>query len=256
MNTWDSEQYLKFKQQRTQPAIDLAGRIGLEAPADILDLGCGPGNSTEILARRYPHAHILGIDNSPDMIDAAKAAHPDWEFQLCDAGRELSALGRRFDIVFSNACLQWIPGHAALLRSMMALLRPGGVLAVQVPMNGREPIHQIIGRLAASPRWKDAFPTPRVFHTLSQEEYYDHLAALSSHFDLWQTTYFHQLHAHSDIMEWYRGTGLRPYLEVLDQPGKDRFEQEVLAEVVEAYPPQANGDILFRFPRFFFTAVK
>lgn len=256
MIQWDSSQYLKFKSQRTQPAIDLAERIGLDAPADILDLGCGPGNSTEILARRYPNAHILVIDNSPDMIQAAKAAYPGGEFCLCDAGRELSSLGHTFDVVFSNACLQWIPDHPALLRNMMALLKPGGVLAVQIPMNQQEPIHQIISDLAASPRWKDHFPSPRVFYTLSQGEYYDLLATLGTRFDLWQTTYFHQMPTHEAIMEWYRGTGLRPYLEVLSPADKTRFEQDVLAEVVRAYPLQANGDILFRFPRFFFTAVK
>ena len=256
MIQWDSSQYLKFKSQRTQPAIDLAGRIGLDDPADILDLGCGPGHSTEILASRYPNAHILGIDNSPDMIKAAKAAYPSGEFRLCDASRELSSLGRTFDVVFSNACLQWIPDHPALLRNMMALLKPGGVLAVQVPMNQQEPIHKIINDLVTSPRWKDRFPSLRVFYTLSQGEYYDLLATLGTRFDLWQTTYFHQMPRHEAIMEWYRGTGLRPYLEMLAPADKTRFEQDVLAEVVRAYPLQANGDILFRFPRFFFTAVK
>lgn len=256
MADWNAAQYLKFQAERTQPAIDLANRVALENPADILDIGCGPGNSTRVLQRRFPRARILGIDSSPAMVEAAQAACPDLSFRLCDAGRELGRLGQKFDLVFSNACLQWVPDHAALLPSMMALLKENGVLAVQIPMNYEEPIHRIIGALAASARWKGKLQHPRVFYTLSQEQYFDLLAGLSREFTLWQTTYFHRMKSHADIIEWYRGTGLRPYLEALDGAGRMEFEREVYTEVSRAYPQQANGEIIFRFPRFFFTAVK
>ena len=119
MSSWDAAQYLKFGAQRTQPSRDLAARIPLEQPRKIIDIGCGPGNSTEVLRQRFPQADILGVDSSPEMIRAAAQAHPEMDF----------------DVVFSNACIQWIPNHPKLLREMMQLLRPGGILAVQIPIN-------------------------------------------------------------------------------------------------------------------------
>ena len=255
MAQWDSGQYLKFEAQRTQPAMDLARRIPLEAPADVLNVGCGPGNSSRVLAERFPKARICGLDSSPEMIATAREKQPDLEFRLCDAGRELSSLGRRFDVVFSNACIQWIPGHEALVANMLGLLRPGGVLAVQTPMNYHEPIHRIIGELVASEEWKTAFPRPRIFHNLTPGRYFDLLAAIAADFTLWETTYYHVLGSHADILEWYRGTGLRPYLAVLTEAQQKRFEAAVYERVVAAYPPQANGAIIFRFPRFFFLAT-
>ncbi|MCI1966150.1 MAG: methyltransferase domain-containing protein [Oscillospiraceae bacterium] len=255
MQNWNSRQYLKFGAERTQPAVDLANRIELEHPVKIVDIGCGPGNSTEVLARRFPGAEILGVDSSSQMIEAAKQNHPDLAFRLCDAGRDLPKLGRgTFDVVFSNACIQWIPNHPQLLRNMMALLCPGGVLAVQTPMNAQEPIHRIIGEVVKSPRWASRFSNRRIFYNLTQSEYFDLLGDLSPDFTLWQTTYFHRMKSHDGIMEWYRGTGLRPYLEELDEEARTVFQKEIYDRVVSAYPKQKSGEILFRFPRLFFLA--
>ena len=257
MAKWNSSQYLKFGAERTQPAVDLANRIGVEAPEKIIDIGCGPGNSTEVLARRFPGARVLGIDSSPEMIEAAKRDHPDLAFRLCDAGRDLPLLGQgTFDVVFSNACIQWIPDHPKLLRDMMNLLRPGGMLAVQTPMNYDEPIHRIIGEVVRSEKWAARFPNPRIFYNLTQGEYFDLLSELSSDFTLWQTIYFHRLKSHENIIEWYRGTGLRPYLSALSEAERPAFEREIFRRVVSAYPKQKNGEIIFRFPRFFFLATK
>ena len=255
MPDWDAAQYLKFAGQRTRPALDLAARIPLAEPADVLDVGCGPGNSTEVLAARYPRARILGIDSSPQMIREAARNHPQMEFRLCDAGRDLAALGRQFDVVFSNACIQWVPDHPRLIRDMLALLRPGGMLAVQVPMNYQEPIHRIIGELAASDEWRAELASARIFHTLSQEAYFDILAAEAGQFQMWQITYLHRMPSHEAIMDWYKGTGLRPYLSLLSGERAAAFEQAVLEEVAARYPKQGNGEIIFRFPRFFFTAT-
>ncbi|MVB12169.1 Trans-aconitate 2-methyltransferase [Caprobacter fermentans] len=256
MTDWNSSQYLKFSAERTQPAIDLANRIRVETPGKIADIGCGPGNSTEVLLRRFPGAEVLGADSSQEMIEAAKRNLPGLEFRLCDAGRELSALGGDFGIVFSNACIQWIPNHQKLLRGMMNLLRPGGVLAVQTPMNQEEPIHRIIGEVVGSEKWTSRFPNPRIFHNLTQGEYFDLLSELSSDFTMWQTTYFHRLKSLRDIMEWYRGTGLRPYLAALPEAERAEFERDVFERLEASYPEQKNGEIIFRFPRFFFLAVK
>ena len=254
--SWNSEQYLKFKTERTQPAIDLANRIPVQSPADIIDIGCGPGNSTDILKKRYPNAAVVGADNSENMLEAARKNYTDIEFILCDASKELNNIGRKFDVVFSNACIQWVPDHPKLLREMMSLLKEGGALAVQIPMNYDEPIHRIIGEAVKSEKWRDKFSDPRQFYTLTPEKYYDILAEISSDFSMWQTTYFHRMKSHSDIMEWYKSTGLRPYLEALSHADKTEFEKDIFREVERAYPKQANGEIIFRFPRLFFTAIK
>lgn len=254
--SWNSEQYLKFKAERTQPAIDLANRITVRSPTDIVDIGCGPGNSTEILKKRYPNAAVVGADNSENMLEAARQKYPNIEFILCDASNDLNGIGRKFDIVFSNACIQWVPDHHKLLREMMSLLKEGGELAVQIPMNYDEPIHKIIGETASSEKWRDKFNDPRHFYTLTPEKYYDILSEISSDFSMWQTAYFHRMKSHSNIMEWYKSTGLRPYLETLSPADKEEFEKDIFTEVEKAYPKQANGEIIFRFPRLFFKAVK
>ena len=256
MQNWDAAQYLRFKGERTRPAEDLLGRIANENPAKVVDIGCGPGNSTRKLADRYPQADVLGVDSSSEMIRAAKEANPSLSFRLCDAGRELPALGSGFDVVFSNACIQWVPNHTQLLPDMMGLLKKGGTLAVQAPMNYEEPIHRIIQAVSSSERWRPLFSNPRVFYNLKPEEYYDLLASLTSEFSIWTTTYFHIMRTHADIIEWYKGTGLRPYLNALQEPDRSEFEREITAEVQKAYTPRPDGSIIFRFPRLFFTATK
>lgn len=256
MADWDSAKYLEFVNERTQPAIDLANRIHLDDPGRILDIGCGPGNSSAVLAGRFPKADILGVDNSPAMIESARDKHPEIRFQLCDAARDLPALPGGYDVVFSNACIQWIPDHPRILQEMMGLLSLGGVLAVQTPMNYQEPIHLIIGEVSTSRKWAAKFDDPRIFHNLEQGEYFELLSGLATEFTLWQTSYFHVMSSHEDIMEWYRGTGLRPYLNALPDSDKRDFEADIYREIVKAYPVQRNGQIIFRFPRFFFTATR
>lgn len=254
MSDWNSVQYLKFENERTQPAIDLVNRINMDNPKKIIDVGCGPANSTQVLANKFPKAYVLGVDNSSNMIETAKRDHPKLDFKICDVSRDVAMLDNDFDIVFSNACIQWIPNHNQLLRNMMGLLKPDGILAVQTPMNYNEPIHKIISEVSTSEKWKSEFPNPRIFYNMTQSEYFDLLSEISSEFSMWETIYCHNLKSHEDIMEWYRGTGLRPYLDVLSDHKKKVFEQDVLNQVVEKYPKQKNGNIIFRFPRFFFIA--
>jgi trans-aconitate 2-methyltransferase len=253
---WNSDLYLKFGKERTQPAIDLVNRINVAAPQRIVDIGCGPGNSTRVLAERFKGARVLGIDSSPNMIEAAKNLNPGLEFSLCDAGRDLKSLGSGFDIVFSNACIQWIPDHPKLLKDMMELLRAGGVLAVQIPNQFEQPIHNIICETAAREKWAEKLGVARPFYNLKQSEYFDVLSGISSDFEIWETTYYHRLKSHEDIIEWYRGTGLKPYLDRLSDEDKADFERDVLYSVRQQYPVQRNGEVIFRFPRLFFTAIK
>jgi len=256
MADWNSTQYLKFKAQRTQPSIDLAARIEVENPRDIIDIGCGPGNSTRVVKSRFPEAHATGADLSDNMLETARRDNPDCDFIKLDVGGDLSAFAEKFDVVFSNACLQWVPEHRKLLPSLFSMLRKGGVLAVQIPMNFDEPIHQIIGKTAASPEWSGKFNTPRIFYTLSEGEYFDILSELTDDFEIWRTTYFHRMPSIDSIIEWYKGTGLRPYLGILSDSDKEKFLAEIRARLEEEYPAQKNGEIIFRFPRFFFIARK
>lgn len=256
MEKWNSKQYLKFVKERTQPATDLVNRIEMENPVNIFDMGCGPGNSTKVLSDKFPNAFVMGGDNSQNMLDEAKNKYPNLKFIHFDARSDFDKIDKKFDVVFSNACIQWVPNHPVLIRNMMRILNDGGILAVQTPMNYKEPIHIIISEITKSKKWRDKFSNPRVFCNLTQSEYFDLLSEVSSDFSIWETVYCHRMKSHADIMEWYRGTGLRPYLSALDTYDAAEFEREVFEEIVKAYPIQSNGEIIFRFPRFFFTAVK
>lgn len=183
MLSWNSKQYLKFKNQRTRPATDLAKIITFLEPNKIIDIGCGPGNSTEVLQKRFPKAQIIGIDSSPDMIQTAKSRYNSIEFVCCDVN-ELFGKKGKYDIVFSNACIQWIPDHKNLLKNLMSLLNKNGVLAVQVPFNFGEPIHKIISATTSSQKWKSVFNRPREQFLLSDSEYYNLLSEISSDFQM------------------------------------------------------------------------
>lgn len=256
MTQWDSSLYLKYEQERTQPSRDLAARLPQKGVARVLDVGCGPGNSTHVLRRCYPCAYILGTDSSENMITRARQSYPQENWQVLSAPDGFRRLPRDFDVVFSNACIQWIPRHPALISAMMELLRPGGTLAVQVPMNCHEPVHRVINMVIHSGKWSRLLPQKRIYHTLTPEEYYAHLSAISSSVSIWQTIYYHSMDSAKDILDWYRGTGLRPYLEQLPVGKKEELEENILALLRQEYPVQKNGKIIYRFPRFFFTAVK
>ena len=260
MVEWNAEQYLRFGNERTQPSRDLAAQL---PPDDgtverVLDIGCGPGNSTAVLRARYPHAEILGVDSSPEMIAAARQTHTDMGFALCDVSdpAQLAGLGEGYDVVFSNACIQWVPDHPRLIPALLGLLRKGGTLAVQTPMNYREPIHRIVAELVHSPGYADRLPQQREFFNLTPADYWELLRAHAASFRMWTTTYMHTLPSHGAIMDWYRGTGLRPYLQALADGERAAFEAEVFARVREAYPVQSDGSVIFPFPRLFFTAVR
>lgn len=253
---WDAAQYLKFEAERTQPAADLTARLQLENPKKILDIGCGPGNSTRLLKDKYPSADVFGIDKSPEMIEAAKKSHPDINFQIKDAEAELKETGGGFDVVFSNAAIQWIPNHEKLIPEMMALVNTGGILGVQIPMTDEAPMYEIVQSLLKQPEWENEFASPRIFYNSPQNQYYEILSKLSDKFSIWETIYFHLMPANENILEWYRGTGIRPYLEQLTPEKAERFEKQILEELKKRYPKQSDGTIIMRFPRLFFTAEK
>ncbi len=256
MNDWNPDQYLQFKTERTQPSIDLVARIHFADPKTIIDFGCGPGNSTQVLVKRWPKARIIGLDNSSAMIAKAKEDYPEQEWILADAATYESEV--KFDIVFSNATIQWIPDHTALLNKFHGLLVEGGIVAVQLPLFWDMPLGKIIDRVSKDPRWQSyTEQVPSLFTIHDYSFYYDQLSVLFQKVDLWETCYMDILDSHRSLVEMIRSTGMKPYLEQLDSHNaKVEFEQEVLKEIVKVYPSQQNGKVILPFKRLFFIGHK
>ena len=214
--TWNASQYLRFAEERTRPCRDLAARISAGNVRHVIDLGCGPGNSTAVLAERWPDAAITGLDSSAEMLREARTEYPDQNWIEGDIGQWATETGDQYDVVFSNAALQWVPGHAAAFSNLFARVAPGGALAVQMPAYD-SPAHRLSRSMAASERWSHRFPGGPVgdWNTHDISYYYDVLAPLAAKLDLWETQYLHVMDAPGDIVEWYKGTGLRPFLTAL-----------------------------------------
>jgi len=255
MPDWNPAQYLKFEADRNKPIADLLSHVNLANPARIIDIGCGPGNSTGFLARRWPGAELIGLDSSRAMLEQARATLPDVQWIEQDAAQDLSALGK-FDLVFSNAVLQWLPEHERVILAWFALLKPGGVLALQRPHNFDSPLHRTLLELAGSVSWRAKLSESRPQHYHPSAFYYDILSGMDCAFELWTTKYYHVLGSHEDIIEWYKGTGFRPYLGQLSGRDQAAFLADMLSQIRQLYPPQADGKILFEFERLFFTAIK
>lgn len=252
MKDWNPDKYLLFKKQRTQPAIDLAMRIKDCSPSTIADIGCGPGNSTNILKTVFPEAKITGIDSSENMIQKAKEENPDINFSVCDAQK----LTGKYDLLFSNACLQWIPNHNELIPKLMTNLNSGGILAVQIPMNAEEPLFKIIKHTAAETKWNFQNTYFEKNDILSPEEYYNILSNCAKSFEIWETVYYHSMPSHELLIEWVKSTRLRPYLDALDTVQQAEFKNEILKKAEACYPKMQNGEIIFKFKRLFFTAQR
>lgn len=256
MADWNPQLYLKFKKERTLPVYDLIAKIEQEAPRRILDIGCGPGNSTAALVNRFPGAQVTGLDYSPAMIERAKNECPTASFIVGDAGSDLSGLGS-FDLVFANAWLQWMPDHEGLLQRLFVLLNQGGAMAIQIPQFDRMPIDYVIDKVAASPDFADFFAGfESGMHFLPDGAYYDVLSISSSDVYMWATEYFHVMEDHSAIIEWISSTGMKPYIERLPEELRGAFISKVLEEIKMVYPSQKDGRVLFPFKRLFFISYK
>jgi trans-aconitate 2-methyltransferase len=257
MSGWNPSQYLKFAEERTQPCRDLAARIAVTNVRRVIDLGCGPGNSTSVLRDRWPDAEFTGLDNSAEMIARARREYPSQRWIAGDISEWAAAGDGQFDVVFSNAALQWVDDHAAVYPRLLSRVAPGGALAIQIPGNIDALPHRLMREVAATPAWSRWFPLGKVreWHHCEMDFYYDVLAPAAAHLDLWATEYLHILPDAEAIVEWYRGTGLRPFLEVLES-GADcqRFAADYLASLRPHYPPRAAGGVLFPFRRIFLIA--
>ena len=249
--TWNAGQYLKFAEERTRPCRDLAARVKVMNPRRVIDLGCGPGNSTEVLAGRWPDAEITGLDSSPAMIETARQSQPRHSWVMGDVGEWAACDGERFDVVFSNAAMQWVPDHAVLFPRLLAR---ANALAIQMPGNVNAPAHQLMRELAASHGFHDKV---REWHAHDESFYYDVLASRAARLDIWVTEYLHVLSDAEAIVEWYKGTGLRPFLEALDDDAaRERFLAEYTELVRAHYLPRADGRVLFPFRRIFVVAYR
>jgi trans-aconitate 2-methyltransferase len=250
---WDPEQYGRFARERDRPFLDLVARVGASAPRRVVDLGCGPGALTGLLAQRWPNASVDGIDSSPEMIAAASASGVTFRVGDIESWRPSPDT----DVVVSNAAFQWVPTHRSLLRDWAAALPSGGWLAWQVPGNFDSPSHALMRSLAESPRWKD-----RLGGVLRHEDPVDSpsqyatlLLDLGWDADAWETTYVHVLPGTHPVLEWVRGTGLRPVLAVLSAEERAEFEASFAALLRDAYPPGLAGT-LFPFRRIFCVGHK
>ena len=251
---WSAAQYLKFEAERTRPARDLLAQVPVAAARRVVDIGCGPGNSTELLVKRWPQAEISGFDTSPDMIAKARARLPDVRFELADV--QGWAPVEPVDVIFANAVFQWLPQHQAVLRRLMGALVPGGALAVQMPDNLSEPSHRLMSETAAEmpfvEKMRDAVraPLPAV------ASYYDLLKPLSARVDIWHTHFYHPLADAPAIVEWVSSTGLKPFLDPLDAKERKLFLDCYTARIAQAYRPAGDGKVLLRYPRLFLVAVR
>ncbi|MDQ0395278.1 trans-aconitate 2-methyltransferase [Labrys monachus] len=256
MSDWNPTLYLRFEDERTRPALELLGRVPLDTVTRAVDLGCGPGNSTELLARRWPDADVLGVDTSDAMLAEAGKRLPGARFEKGDAASWQAAAAP--DLIFANAVMQWVPGHAALLPRLLGQTAPGGVLAIQVPDNLDEASHRLMRETAGEGPWaaklgdaaalRDRIPPAGA--------YYDQLAGHATLIDIWRTTYYHVLDDAAAIVSWVRATGLRPFLDPLDEAEKAGFITDYTARIAKAYPARADGKVLLAFPRLFIVAKR
>ena len=256
VDDWNARQYLKFEDERTRPPRDLLAQVPLQSPRCVIDLGCGPGNSTELLVARYPGAEVSGLDSSPDMLRQARARLPNCAFAQDDLASWNPRGGT--DLLFANAVFQWVPDHPTVLRRLLAALPDGGVLAVQMPDNTDEPALALMREVAEEGPWaaqlartasaRDDLPSPAA--------YYDLLKPVSAHLEIWHTVYNHVMAGPDAIVEWFKGSGLRPFLSPLEDDMRRDFVAAYSARIAEAYPARFDGQVLLRFPRLFIVATR
>jgi trans-aconitate 2-methyltransferase len=255
--SWSARQYTSFEAERTRPVRDLLYAVPPGAVRHAVDLGCGPGNSTELLAAAFPSATVTGLDSSADMIETARKRLPGLRFDLADIATWDDP--GRFDVVLANAALQWLPDHASLMPRLAGKLAEGGSLAVQMPDNLDEPAHRLMREVAAAGAWAGKLGgaagarAPR----LPAEWYYALLRPHVTRVDVWRTTYHHVLAGGTDaVVEWFKGSGLRPFLAPLDAAETEGFLTAYRAALVDAYSPMPDGSVLLPFPRLFFVATR
>jgi len=255
VTTWDPQQYAQFWDQRRRPALDLIARLPPEpAPRYIVDLGCGPGTVTTLLADRWPEAGILGVDSSPTMLADAKALLPDVAWVEGDLTTYEPGVAP--DLLFTNAALHWAPDHETLVPRLMRMVAPGGRLAIQVPDKWDEPSHTLAFEIADQERWRDRLAGAIDRNPLlDEEQYLDLLLPLAADVDLWTTAYHHVLEGPDPVVEWFLGSFLRAFLSRLPEDEGGEFVAQYAAAMREAYPARPDGRTVMPFQRLFIVAT-
>lgn len=250
-HAWDPDRYLAYADERGRPFVDLLARVAPTVePATVVDLGCGPGNLTALLAARWPGAHVTGLDSSPEMVEAARGRGDTVTYEVAD----LRSWWGSADVVVSNATLQWLPDHLDLLPGLVASVRPGGWLAFQVPGNFGEPSHTIRTELAGEAAYAEHTAGVAVPASHEPVDYLDVLSAAGCAVDVWETTYLHVLTGDDPVFTWVSGTGARPTLQALPDDLRPAFEREFRRRLAEAYPVRADGTVVLPFRRIFVVA--
>ena len=255
--SWDPSVYLRYGDERLRPALDLLARVDADAPARVVDLGCGPGNVSVFLKQRWPGADVLGIDGSAAMLEKARRAAPGCRFAEADFGTWTAEApeGRGVDVIYSNAALHWLGGHAALLPRLLGQLAPGGTLAVQMPAMYAAPIRALQHEVAANGPWAsllaDVGGAPPI---LEPGQYWDILKPIAASLDIWETIYLHALTGENAAVQWASGTSLRPFLDPLPEDLRAQFLAAYTEAVAPHYPRRADGTTLLPFRRLFLVA--
>jgi trans-aconitate 2-methyltransferase len=254
--SWDPATYLRYADERTRPALDLLARVPLAAPARVVDLGCGAGNITALLHRRFPAAQVLGVDSSPAMLARARSAAPDCRFAHADLAHWQPETPP--DLLYSNAALHWLDGHETLLPRLFGTLAPGGALAVQMPAMHAAPIRALQHEVAATGPWRERLAAVAAAPPiLPAERYWDLLTAAGAvALDVWETTYLHALTGEDAPVRWAMGSSLRPFLALLAGDEREAFIAAYRARVDAAYPRRPDGTTLLPFRRLFLIACK
>ena len=253
--SWNPEQYLKFGDHRLRPAMDLLGRIDLESPGLVYDLGCGTGNTTKLLADRWPDSRIVGIDSSAEMLEKARKSYANLEF--IDADLESWNPQHEADLFYSNAALHWLGNHESLFPRLLKLLPKGAWIAAQMPRNFESPSHTSITESVESGPWAERLrPVSRSSPVSEPGFYHDLLGPHAEHLDLWETVYQHILEGENPVVEWTRGTALRPLLKLLNKEEEKEFIEDYSRRILEHFPPGKDGKTLFPFRRLSLVAKR
>jgi trans-aconitate 2-methyltransferase len=252
--SWDPKAYLTFADERTRPAVELLARVPNEQPEHVVDLGCGPGNSTALLAARWPRASIEGVDPSDEMLVEARRSSSRVLWTTADVATWVPRAP--FEVIFSNATFQWLKDHAILIPRLMEHVAPGGTLAFQIPRNFDAPSHVLMREVADNGPWSAKLASVRRMHIAEPDYYYGLLAAMSSSLDIWETNYLHVLDGDDPVYRWVSGTGLRPFADALAGKERDAFLDAYRERLSASYPSGKDGKTLFPFRRLFVVARK